>query len=84
MVIHAFPLFLVLAALSGYHLAYWLKQFPAIWARRGFWFIGRFLLGINALYLAVLVIHSASEWPSWALLGGFLLRFLQRDVQDNR
>lgn len=84
MVISAFPLLWLLAALSGYHLAYWLKQFPAIWARRGFWFIGRFLLGINALYFAVLVIHSSSEPLAWGLIGGFLARFLQRDVQDSR
>lgn len=84
MVIQAFPLLWLLAALSGYHLAYWLKQFPAIWARRGFWFIGRFILGINALYFTVLVVQSSSEKLAWALIVGFLLRFLQRDVQDSR
>lgn len=81
MVIQGFPLLLVLAFASGYHVAYWMKRFPAIWRRRGLWFIGMFLLGSNAVYFVLLVLDSHSERLSWALMVGFVLRFLQRDEE---
>ena len=82
MVIHAFPLLLLLAFASGYHVAYWMKRFPAIWQRRGFWLIGMFILGTHAVYFVLLVLDSQSERLSWALIVGFVLRFLRPDETD--
>ena len=81
MVIHAFPLLLVLSLASGWHVAYWMKRFPSIWQRRGLWLIGMVILGSNAVYFALLVLDSHNERLSWALMAGFVLRFLRWDEE---